>query len=476
MKKTFLRILPLAAAVLLATSCSKDENNDNAVVNNGQETVQTKTLPISITVNQKGLSKLSCTGDMGADLQPIFEAGDKLAIYKGETFVKNLEVTADKISADGKTATFEGEIEAEGLVDGVTELTAKIGTPITAAVTATSRENAVKSGCYQTATFTYSSTGNNITLEEQNAYIEVVWTNKGNSTVDFTIVGGNTVSLTLNAQGQGWIVAPAGVTLECEALGIAEATTVKGNIYGITRTFRSITLNKTTATIGMGETETLTATTVPEGLTLTWASSNDNVATVENGVVTGVAVGTVTITATATDGSGTTQTCTVRVNNVPEGYVDFGIDAGGKQVYFEKSESYTTNKWTVLDEENKLGDLPTQDEWKALKEQCYWVWDGAESHKGYYVYKVHDPNDAGKITNTRTTHNPTIAYSTANDQYIFLPVPDVFGGSYWSSETMSFGDGNDAIVLDLGNDHVSTNVTLPKTEALPVVKVSRSSN
>ena len=29
MKKTFLRILPLAVAVLLATSCSKDENNNS---------------------------------------------------------------------------------------------------------------------------------------------------------------------------------------------------------------------------------------------------------------------------------------------------------------------------------------------------------------------------------------------------------------------------------------------------------------
>lgn len=236
MKRTFLRILPLAVAVLLATSCSKDENNDNAVVNNGQETVQTKTLPISITVNQKSLSKLSCTGDMGEALQPTFEAGDKLAIYNGASLLKELAVTADNISNDGKTATFEGEIDAEGLSDGDI-LTATIGTPLTGAVTATSRANAVKSGCYQTAEFTYSSEGNEIQLEEQNAYIEVVWTNKGNATVSFTI-DNNPVSLTLNGQGQGWIVLPAGQSVTCAALGIKEAkTTAKGNIYGITREF-----------------------------------------------------------------------------------------------------------------------------------------------------------------------------------------------------------------------------------------------
>jgi len=238
MKRTFLRILPLAAAVLLATSCSKDENNDNAVVNNGQETVQTKTLPISITVNQKGLSKLSCTGDMEEDLQPIFESGDELEIYyKDGGFLKKLEVTEGNISNDGKTATFEGEIVGGGLVDDVTKLTAKIGTPITAAVTATSREDAVKKGCYQTADFIYSAEGNHISLEEQNAYIEVVWKNKGGETVNFSIAG-NPVTLSLNGSGQGWIVVPDGVSLTCEALGITEAKKAeKANIYGITREF-----------------------------------------------------------------------------------------------------------------------------------------------------------------------------------------------------------------------------------------------
>ncbi len=238
MEKTFLRILPLAAAVLLATSCSKDENNDNAVVNNGQETVQTKTLPISITVNQKGLSKLSCTGDMEEDLQPIFEPGDELEIYyKDGGFLKTLEVTEGNISNDGKTATFEGEIVGGGLVDDVTKLTAKIGTPITAAVTATSREDAVKKGCYQTADFIYSAEGNHISLEEQNAYIEVVWKNQGGETVNFSI-DGNPVTLNLNGSGQGWIVVPDGVSLTCEALGITEAKKAeKANIYGIIRKF-----------------------------------------------------------------------------------------------------------------------------------------------------------------------------------------------------------------------------------------------
>ena len=74
----------------------------------------------------------------------------------------------------------------------------------------------------------------------------------------------------------------------------------------------SITLDKTTASItGTGNT-TITATTVPAGASVTWSSSNNAVATVANGVVTGVTAGTVVITASLA--SGPKATCTVTVS------------------------------------------------------------------------------------------------------------------------------------------------------------------
>lgn len=76
----------------------------------------------------------------------------------------------------------------------------------------------------------------------------------------------------------------------------------------------NVTLNKSTASIAVEGTETLTATTVPAGQTVTWTSSDDEVATVSGGVVTGVAAGTATITASITvDGQTYTATCTVTV-------------------------------------------------------------------------------------------------------------------------------------------------------------------
>lgn len=65
----------------------------------------------------------------------------------------------------------------------------------------------------------------------------------------------------------------------------------------------------------MKETGTLKATLVPENATnkaLTWSSSAEAVATVEDGVVTAVAMGTTTITVATEDG-GFTDSCTVTV-------------------------------------------------------------------------------------------------------------------------------------------------------------------
>lgn len=84
-----------------------------------------------------------------------------------------------------------------------------------------------------------------------------------------------------------------------------------GDSFSVT----GVTLDKTTITISTGESETLVATVTPANATnknITWASSAESVATVNNGVVTGVGPGTAGITATTADGN-KVATCTVRV-------------------------------------------------------------------------------------------------------------------------------------------------------------------
>lgn len=77
-----------------------------------------------------------------------------------------------------------------------------------------------------------------------------------------------------------------------------------------------VELNKTEVTLAPEATETLTATVSPNDATyktVTWSTSDSDVATVEDGVVTAVADGTATITVTSTDDNTKTATCTVTV-------------------------------------------------------------------------------------------------------------------------------------------------------------------
>lgn len=78
-----------------------------------------------------------------------------------------------------------------------------------------------------------------------------------------------------------------------------------------------VSLNKTSTSLTVGATETLTATVAPANATnqaITWSSNNTAVASIDqNGKVTAVAAGTATITVTTQDGN-KTATCTVTVS------------------------------------------------------------------------------------------------------------------------------------------------------------------
>jgi uncharacterized protein YjdB len=105
---------------------------------------------------------------------------------------------------------------------------------------------------------------------------------------------------------------------------------------------KSVSLNESTLEIDLGENSTLTATVMPYNAvdkSVIWESSDTDVATVANGVITAVGVGETTIKVTTVDG-GFTATCIVTV-------VDNSIHVTG--VSFENdTESIEQNKTITL--------------------------------------------------------------------------------------------------------------------------------
>ena len=96
-----------------------------------------------------------------------------------------------------------------------------------------------------------------------------------------------------------------------------------------------VTLNEHSLTLSnIGDTVTLIATVSPDTATdksVTWTSSNTEVATVNNnGVVTAVANGTATITATTADGTNKTATCEVTVDDTSTGGIPGDVNGDGK--------------------------------------------------------------------------------------------------------------------------------------------------
>ena len=108
----------------------------------------------------------------------------------------------------------------------------------------------------------------------------------------------------------------------------------------------AIALNKSTAIIGIGDSETLTINYTPAdantGKAVTWTSSNPGVATVDNsGKVTGVAVDTATITATSTTDASITASCAVTVQAVAVTGVSINPTSANLQIGGSTDLTYT---------------------------------------------------------------------------------------------------------------------------------------
>lgn len=126
-------------------------------------------------------------------------------------------------------------------------------------------------------------------------------------------------------------VAPGTATITCASTdGSRVNATCEVTVSPKVILVMGITLSQSSIKLKTGNTQTIEATVTPEYASnkeVTWSSSAEAVATVEDGVVTAVAAGTAIITCTATDDSGVSATCEVTVP-VEHKYVDLGLTSG----------------------------------------------------------------------------------------------------------------------------------------------------
>ena len=170
------------------------------------------------------------------------------------------------------------------------------------------------------------SVGSSITLTAT-----VLPENASNKTVSWK--SSNTSVATVDSNGKIKAIAGGSATITATAGGVSAKCSVTVSVP-----VTSVSLNKTSLNLMVGDTETLSATIYPSDATnknVTWKSSNTSVATVQSGKVSAVGVGTAQITVTTNNGS-KKATCTVTVTPKgdpgPKGYKVF-IKHGGEFKY-----------------------------------------------------------------------------------------------------------------------------------------------
>jgi len=165
----------------------------------------------------------------------------------------------------------------------------------------------VKKGQYVKISRNYTST--KVTAKENGKTKTLKAGKKGSLKLDGT---GKNLSFSVKLAAKNIIYTnKVTVKVYSKAGKVVKTLTKSAKVYKKTT---AVELDKTEATLKIGETVTLTATKTPAKCTrsITWATSDASVATVEGGVVTAVAAGTATITAKS---GSKTATATIVVND-----------------------------------------------------------------------------------------------------------------------------------------------------------------
>ena len=444
MKRTFLKFLPIAAAVLLATSCSKDNDGDNSVASaptvetqHFASPIESKSVTFSIKVTGGGsLSKVTYK-DNGSIVTVKFDASDKgkkmLRISDGNVMT---ELPLKEVDANG-VATFEGDWGEVTEPSVGAEMTAVLldvdASPIQDhSDFSTVSIEALMESCDHTYTGTFQyKTDNIVSLKDDKAYIEIIMSPLQKD-IDLKFNSDDTPTNYAMNGGKVWIAVADGTTFTTNFTD--SKTCQAGQIKTIKREgFVDLGINKYGNFTGILWADHNLGGTNPEDYGNYYAWGETATKETYNWITYMYANG---------DYNKLTKYC----NNTSygnDGFTDSYTVLGryeieGQETVDDDIAHVTNAKWS----------MPTTSEFAALKSSCYWEWtdkyDGKTFNSadaaGIIVYKVKSSGDAGVWVTKNGTKKEGYSLS---DTHIFLPAAgyrylsklNEAGtiGRYWSS-------------------------------------------
>jgi len=328
-------------------------------------------------------------------------------------------------------------------------------------------------------------------------------TDATNKNVSWSVADPNVAAITPN--GASCAVAPGAVgtttvTVKTEDGGKVATCNVTVKSASVEPTF--VTVDPETATVDVAGQVQLTATVFPAEATdksVTWSTADENIATVDpNGVVTGVANGTVVITATTVNGK--TATCSVKVGGMAKLQLDEAwFSTNAALTYVTQDQGCIKYGWggspdwfnpidqTMIDERTADFGL-FSNMWDEDENTCYHT--NLDWGQPYTSWGCREDIDFGQ-------HNVTLTFPdnytkvqiklTANNNE--LKLGRVFGKDvegtmqggfvlYWSAdgeEFVKFDNGDDVIdgKVDCPDWGSKADVTLEATEAVPSIAALR---
>ena len=445
MKKNLLKFLPLMAALLLATSCSKDDEN-NAPTNgrDGVHTVSTSTIPFSIKVNTgNSLKKIGYAPDEQKPEQyniSFTEDDEKKGL---QMVIKEGDIKLGVLTLQKDLETFSGEIFDPSTQDA--KLTAEITvTPADAKTYSETFDDLLKN-CSHTfrGSFKYNE-DKNVDLYDQNAYLAISMS-PCQCYLDVKSGDADAVECKLSAEGEVWVAVQSGVAL---TVGITKAAkdVTAGKIYTISRPH----------CVDLG---------------IKYTDEND-----ENyGKYTGILWTDHNIGATDPWDYGDYYAWgeTTTKNEYKSDWSNYAHWKNGALTKYTtavgngKPDLETGEDGDdVANKKDKTQVMPSAQDFQDLKDNCYWEWTSAYKGKkttasdnitydaaGFIVYKAKSSSDAGKVAygekkKWQTDYTEHLDYDPSKDTHIFIPAAGFRSdaslldpgecGYYWSSSLYAY--------------------------------------